>query len=390
MPMHPGRITLLALLTPALACGGPEAKRAAPAKVENPHPEGTVPTVILSDDAIRRLGLEVAPVELRVVGEAREVGGEVMAPPGWAISISAPVAGIVARGAEIPRVGTAVAAGATILRMIPIGSQTDAARGQEDMEVARARATGARAEAERVRALHKDGLASTRELEQAEAAQLAADATLRAAEARLGALEGSGGRAGAATVLIRAPFAGRVGEVHVAPGETVVAGTPLIGLLREGRLWVKVPVFAGDLAAIARSEPAAVRSLRLGPAERPPLARPVTGPPSANSANASVDLYYELPPSGTPLLPGERVVVALPVRGSSGPQLVVPWSAIVRDAQGGAWVYERKGNSFSRRPVLVHSLIGDWAVLERGPAPGTMVVTVGVAELFGTEFGSGK
>jgi multidrug efflux pump subunit AcrA (membrane-fusion protein) len=95
--------------------------------------------------------------------------------------------------------------------------------------------------------------------------------------------------------------------------------------------------------------------------------------------------------TGTPLLPGERVEVALPLRESGGAQLVVPWSAIVRDAQGGAWVYERKtANAFSRRPVMVRSLVGDWAILERGPTPGTLVVTVGVAELFGTEFGTGK
>ncbi len=380
----------LAVLTSG-SCAKTASKPAAAAKVENAHPEGTVPTVTLSDDAIKRLGLEVAEVQMRAVSAIHTVGGEVMAPPGWAIAVSAPVAGIIARGSPLPPVGSAVAAGAVLLRMIPIGSQSDAVRSREDLEVARARATSARAEAERIRALHKDGLASTRDLEQAEAALQAAEATLRATEARLGALEGGGAAGGVPAVAIRAPSDGRVTEVHVAAGETVGAGAPLIGLLRDGRLWIKVPLFAGDLARIARSEPAAVRSLRLADTDRAPLARPVAGPPSANAANASVDLYYEMIGAGAVLQPGERVEIALPLKESEGPQLVVPWSAIVRDAQGGTWVYERTTpNTFSRRPVIVRGLVGDWAILDRGPPAGTVVVSVAVAELFGTEFGTGK
>jgi hypothetical protein len=38
----------------------------------------------------------------------------------------------------------------------------------------------------------------------------------------------------------------------------------------------------------------------------------------------------------------------------------------------------------------VRAVVGKDAVLESGPAPGAKVVTVGVAELFGTEFGVGK
>jgi hypothetical protein len=71
--------------------------------------------------------------------------------------------------------------------------------------------------------------------------------------------------------------------------------------------------------------------------------------------------------------------------------LVVPWSAVTHDINGGAWVYENVApQQYARRRVEVRRVVGPLAVLARGPAVGAKVVTAGVAELFGTEFGTGK
>jgi len=71
--------------------------------------------------------------------------------------------------------------------------------------------------------------------------------------------------------------------------------------------------------------------------------------------------------------------------------LVVPWSAILHDTTGGAWVYENIApQQYARRRVEVRRVVNSRAVLARGPAVGTKVVTAGAAELFGTEFGTGK
>ena len=76
---------------------------------------------------------------------------------------------------------------------------------------------------------------------------------------------------------------------------------------------------------------------------------------------------------------------------SATQSLVAPRAALLHDAYGGSWVYEaREGHVFVRRRVSVVDLVGDLAVLDQGPPPGTRVVTVGAAELFGTEFGVGK
>jgi hypothetical protein len=80
-----------------------------------------------------------------------------------------------------------------------------------------------------------------------------------------------------------------------------------------------------------------------------------------------------------------------PVRDGpgAGPQLtVVPYSALVYGANGATWVYTNPQRLvFVRAPVAVERIDGKDAFLSDGPVPGTGVVTVGVAELYGTELG---
>lgn len=71
--------------------------------------------------------------------------------------------------------------------------------------------------------------------------------------------------------------------------------------------------------------------------------------------------------------------------------LVVQTSAIVRDIHGSEWVYENIApHQYVRRRVEVRYVTGSQAVLARGPAQGAQVVVTGAAELFATEFSTGK
>ena len=73
---------------------------------------------------------------------------------------------------------------------------------------------------------------------------------------------------------------------------------------------------------------------------------------------------------------------------SSGMRRVVPTSAVLYDAKGKTWVYTNpEPLVFLRHAVSIDYIDGDRAVLLDGPAPGTAVVTVGAAELLGTEYG---
>jgi vacuolar-type H+-ATPase subunit F/Vma7 len=65
---------------------------------------------------------------------------------------------------------------------------------------------------------------------------------------------------------------------------------------------------------------------------------------------------------------------------------VVPYASVVYEANGTTWVYTSPAPfTFVRTPVTVANIVGDRALLSAGPGAGTPVVTVGTAELFGSE-----
>ncbi len=83
----------------------------------------------------------------------------------------------------------------------------------------------------------------------------------------------------------------------------------------------------------------------------------------------------------------------MPVVRLEGPDPVtsaVPYGAVIYDAQGDAWVYASGADrTFIRQAISIESIVGDRAYLSDGPDEGTQVVSVGAAELFGTEFNVG-
>jgi hypothetical protein len=75
------------------------------------------------------------------------------------------------------------------------------------------------------------------------------------------------------------------------------------------------------------------------------------------------------------------------VSRSESPRKVVPYSALIYDPQGHTWVYTSPTTrTFVRHQVIVDYIEGDVAVLADGPPTGTVVASIGVAELYGTEF----
>lgn len=84
----------------------------------------------------------------------------------------------------------------------------------------------------------------------------------------------------------------------------------------------------------------------------------------------------------------QTTTVASAMNGSA--RMVVPYSSIIYDANGGTWVYTSpEPRTFVRHKVEVDSIKGDQVFLTSGPSVGTVVASVGVAELYGTEFAVG-
>lgn len=84
----------------------------------------------------------------------------------------------------------------------------------------------------------------------------------------------------------------------------------------------------------------------------------------------------------------EPVKVAPARSGRPSHSLVVPYAAVVYDAEGDAWVFVLDAPAtYVRAPIVVGSIASGSAVLTSGPPSGTPVVTVGAPELVGAEAG---
>jgi hypothetical protein len=73
--------------------------------------------------------------------------------------------------------------------------------------------------------------------------------------------------------------------------------------------------------------------------------------------------------------------------GLASKRRVVPYSSLIYDPNGQTWVYTSpEPRTFVRQQVEVDFIKGDLAVLKKGPPTGTVLASVGVAELYGAEF----
>jgi hypothetical protein len=77
--------------------------------------------------------------------------------------------------------------------------------------------------------------------------------------------------------------------------------------------------------------------------------------------------------------------------GGRTTRTAMPYAAVLYDPNGDTWAYTNpEPLVFVRSSITVVTIEGNRAVLSAGPAAGTEVVTVGAAELLGTEYEVGE
>ncbi len=101
--------------------GHSAAAKVAPAKVELVPHETELSTLKLSSEAVKRLAIEVVPVEKHEVSRHRTLAGEALVPPGRSIITAAPVPGvIVAADKFFPQPGIEVSAAQPLMILKPL------------------------------------------------------------------------------------------------------------------------------------------------------------------------------------------------------------------------------------------------------------------------------
>jgi hypothetical protein len=187
-------------------------------------------------------------------------------------------------------------------------------------------------------------------------------------------------RLGIATAAVREVAVTRKrtpgGEVVPSPAEKVAD---------VGGVWVRVMLNDSDLQKVDRSQPALV--VAGDDPDAALMATLVEAPAPGEAEQTTGALYYVIESAGRELAPGQRVRVETPLSGSGAVRKVVPHSAVIYGAHGESWVYTSpEALTYLRHPISIDYIDEDLAVLSDGPPAGTEIVTVGVAELFGTEF----
>ncbi|PQO46825.1 efflux RND transporter periplasmic adaptor subunit [Blastopirellula marina] len=407
-------------LTFASACKPKEApsdKHAeAPAQTTRKESESDLNVITLTEDAIRRLGLETQEVKEREMYRSRPYGADLVLPTDAAVIVSAPLAGTLHSPSDQPRleVGRQVDRKQSILSIYPLLSpersvltpaerirfaeaKNALAQSRIDAEGAVQQATvqvdAAKIALERAQRLLADMVGTLRAVDEAKAQLDLAEQGLAAAKLRQKQVEGVilDEEAGTlSAIAIPTPISGILRTVQVQPGEMVAAGAPLFEVMNDELLWVKAPVYVGDLDEIDSQKEARVSMLDGRPAADDVLVKPIASPPTAVPTAAAVDLYYLLPNQDGRFQPGQKLALHVPLKGQTM-QTAVPWQAVIHDIYGGQWVYEQTApQKFVRRRVQVAWVDGDWAAVRQGPAPGAKVVTAGAAEIAGVEFGFAK
>jgi hypothetical protein len=118
-------------------------------------------------------------------------------------------------------------------------------------------------------------------------------------------------------------------------------------------------------------------------APAPDLAAPATVVPVKGSDIPRLVLA----PSAVQRLGIQTQPVTAAAPGTAGATEVIPYPAIVYDTDGSSWAYVAlTPDTYVRRPITVTVIRGDVALLSTGPPVGARVVTVGTAELLGTEY----
>jgi hypothetical protein len=400
--MLPGLLRLFVCISMILILPGCQRAKAAPKKPDPPAKlvgEGQLTNIELTEESEKRLGLQTSEVQMRNLALQRTYGGDLILPPGSSVIVSAPVAGKlrIRDGNVFPKSGSIVAEKQPMMTLVPLLSPaekialaTQHAEASGQIQQAQTNVDANRIALERAQRMLNENVGTVRMVDEAKAQLTLSQKALEAAMSRKKILdetqsdeESSGQKI---PDVIESPQQGIVRAMHVMPEEVVSAGSALFEVMNTNPLWVRVPVYVGEVSKIAVDKPAEIGDLASRPGQKRINSPPIAAPPTASALSSSVDLYYELANPEGQFRPGQRVSVQVSLAGNVE-QRAVPWSSIVQDIYGGNWVYEQTAaHKYIRRRIQVKQVVDDWAVLEQGPALGTKVVSTGAAEIFGTEF----
>lgn len=191
------------------------------------------------------------------------------------------------------------------------------------------------------------------------------------------------------------------GQVMAVSNNPSTSGDAVSGEL-QGTL-LRIPVSETDLAVVDQGQPAYILPDTGSSTASGLMAQPVdtaavidsqfqtTSGAQPNINIGDNALYYLINPVESGFIQGQGVFAEVSLVNDNTPRKIIPYAAVLYGVHGETWVYTNpEPLVFIRTAITVDYIEGDLAILLEGPEVGTPVVTVGAAELFGTETGVSK
>ena len=393
---------LILILTSVLGACGPASKEeghpaedehAAEERGDEPgHVEGLVE---LTPEKRAAIEIATAAARLRPLSPQLETTGEVGYEQDALAHVSPRIPG------RVIRVPASLGDEVTEGRTLAVIDSVELGEAKARYLAARSRESVTQEGYERELALYEDRISSQKEMLDAKADFLEAEAQRVSAQETLRLYGISAeqirslqpGEPGASTLSIRAPISGRVVEKHVTVGELVTPAESLFTIADLGHVWIWIDVFERDLAKVHEGDDVEVGvdafPDRVFAGEVTYISSEVA--PETRTVRARIDVEN----SDRLLRPGMFAKVRLSDPHASGgaESLVVPASAVVRSGEEEIVFRPAGEGRFRAQPVETGRREGEWVEVLSGLEPGDEVVTAGSfflkSELAREELGGG-
>ena len=265
----------------------------------------------------------------------------------------------------------------------------------EQLEVAQARLNQAKKETTRAKQVYEVEGISARELQAFELEETEAQADLQQVRAKKNALEkvreipinplltDSAPDVSAAypntSLILRAPFAAVVTEVHKSLGEQVAPGEAILEIANTQTVWLTCPVYEKDLGALHDGIEADFMVLSYP--EREFRGSLIHVGEVIDEETRATDALFKVSNDEQLLRLGMQAKVR--IAGDRMTQTVIIPKEAVLDREGKSVVYVLfTGEEFERRTIEVTEDFGSMVGVTKGLTPGERVVTQGAYQLF--------
>ncbi|MFZ9837151.1 MAG: efflux RND transporter periplasmic adaptor subunit [Opitutaceae bacterium] len=314
----------------------------------------------------------VAAAERKVVPLALEAIGAVE--PIRTTAVRSQVTGTLLK--RVIREGQDVKQGDLLFEIDPRPFRNALQAAEAELQKVRVQLETARAQVARYRGLTADQMVSKEQFEKINDTARALEAESLSVESRLATA-----RIQLEYCSIRAPLAGRAGQITLHEGDIVRGndtGAPLTTIHQLSPINVTFGVPQQYLGALQRYRAAgqlAVAATPPGADEKSETGELTFLDNAVESATGTLRLKAAFPNPAQRLWPGQFVTVALTL---ANPEVIAIPASALQTSQAGQYVYVVKADRTAElRPVTVERTVGAAAVVAQGLAPGETVVTEG-------------